>query len=102
MNRSEILILTIGFGGQTLFFMRFLVQWLYSEKHKRSLIPISFWYLSIGGSLLLLVYALIRKDIVFIVGQSTGIIIYLRNLMLLSREKQLQRVSPSEQTRSTA
>jgi len=90
-------ILTIGFGGQALFFMRFLVQWLYSEKHKRSLIPTSFWYFSIGGSALLLVYAIIRRDIVFVVGQSTGFIIYLRNLMLLSREKRAAHVSSPEQ-----
>jgi len=86
MSRTEIIILAIGFGGQTLFFMRFLVQWLYSEKYRRSMIPISFWYLSIGGSGLLLTYAILRRDIVFIVGQSTGMLIYLRNLMLLAKE----------------
>lgn len=87
MSTAEILILILGFTGQAMFFMRFFVQWLYSEKHKRSLIPTAFWYFSIGGSSLLLIYAIIRQDIVFIVGQSTGFIIYTRNLVLISRER---------------
>ena len=87
MDKTEIAILVLGFAGQTLFFMRFFVQWLYSEKHRRSMIPTAFWYFSIGGSSLLLVYAIIRKDIVFIVGQSTGFFIYTRNLYLIHREK---------------
>jgi len=86
MSDWEIAILALGFAGQGLFFMRFLVQWLHSEKHKKSLIPVSFWYFSLGGSLLLLVYALIRRDLVFTVGQSTGFIIYLRNLRLIHKE----------------
>lgn len=87
MSKTEIGILVLGFAGQTLFFMRFFVQWLYSEKHRRSLIPTAFWYFSIGGSSLLLIYAIIRKDIVFIVGQSTGFLIYTRNLYLIARER---------------
>ena len=87
MSRAETAILVLGFSGQELFFMRFLVQWLYSEKHHRSMIPIAFWYFSIGGSCLLLVYALIRRDIVFIVGQSCGFFIYSRNLFLIHHER---------------
>lgn len=87
MAKSEIAILVLGFAGQTLFFMRFFVQWLYSEKHRRSMIPTAFWYFSIGGSSLLLVYAIIRKDIVFIVGQASGFFIYTRNLYLIARER---------------
>ncbi len=87
LTTSEIMVLAIGFTGQSLFFMRFFVQWLYSEKHKRSLIPTVFWYFSLGGSLLLLVYAIIRRDPVFMVGQSTGFIIYIRNLFLIARER---------------
>ncbi|PNU18578.1 lipid A biosynthesis acyltransferase [Geothermobacter hydrogeniphilus] len=87
MTKGEGAILVLGFTGQALFFMRFLVQWLYSEKHRRSMIPTAFWYFSLGGSSLLLVYAIIRKDLVFIVGQSTGFSIYLRNLYLISRER---------------
>lgn len=84
---QEILILVIGFAGQSMFFMRFFIQWLYSEKHQRSLIPKAFWYFSLAGSALLLTYAIIKKDPVFIVGQSTGFIIYTRNLVLIKREK---------------
>ena len=88
MQQTEILILVVGFAGQAMFFMRFLVQWIYSEKQKKSVIPIAFWYFSLGGSLLLLAYAVIRKDIVFIVGQSTGFLIYTRNLYFIYRERQ--------------
>lgn len=87
MSRTETYILILGFSGQALFFMRFFVQWLYSEKHKRSMIPLAFWYFSIAGSSLLLIYALIRRDIVFTVGQATGFTIYTRNLILIAREK---------------
>jgi lipid-A-disaccharide synthase-like uncharacterized protein len=87
MDRVEVMILVLGFAGQALFFMRFFVQWLHSEKQRRSVFPISFWYFSIAGSSLLLGYALIRKDIVFVVGQATGFLIYTRNLSLIAREK---------------
>ncbi len=79
--------LIVGLLGQLLFSMRFLVQWVASEKHKKSIIPISFWYFSIGGSFLLLAYAIKRQDPVFILGQSMGFVIYIRNLVLIDREK---------------
>lgn len=79
--------LVIGFGGQALFMARFLVQWLVSERERRSVIPISFWYFSIGGALVLLVYALHRRDPVFIAGQLLGVLIYLRNLHLIRLER---------------
>jgi lipid-A-disaccharide synthase-like uncharacterized protein len=87
MFKTETFILVLGFAGQFLFFMRFFIQWMYSEKHQQSIIPEAFWYFSIGGSLLLLVYAIIRKDIVFIVGQSSGLLIYVRNVVLIQRKK---------------
>jgi lipid-A-disaccharide synthase-like uncharacterized protein len=87
MSQGEIALLVLGFAGQTLFFMRFFVQWLYSEKHRRSMIPTSFWYFSIGGSFLLLIYAILRRDIVFTVGQATGFLIYFRNLWLIAHER---------------
>jgi len=96
MTRTETYILILGFSGQALFFMRFFVQWLYSEKHKRSIIPVAFWYFSIAGSSLLLIYALIRRDIVFIVGQATGFTIYTRNLVLIAREKRQQMANANE------
>lgn len=78
--------LAVGFLGQGLFSCRFLVQWLASEKEGRSVIPMSFWYLSLGGGLTLLAYAIHLGDPVFILGQSTGAFIYLRNLYFRQRE----------------
>ena len=79
-------IVIIGFAGQLFFSLRFVIQWIYSEKMKKSVIPSAFWYFSIGGSTLLLVYAILRKDIVFIVGQGSGMIIYLRNIHFVRSE----------------
>ena len=80
----------IGLLGQMLFFSRFLVQWLASEKQGRSVVPRSFWYLSIGGGGLLLVYALWRQDPVIVLGQAVGLFVYVRNLMLIHRHKSAQ------------
>jgi len=84
---SEQIWIVIGLMGQLLFSCRFILQWIASEKNKRSVIPIAFWYLSIGGSLILLSYAIHRTDPVFIIGQSGGLIIYVRNLILIYRER---------------
>ena len=77
----------LGFLGQGMFFMRFLLQWLVSEKKGKSVIPVQFWYFSICGSFLVLIYAIYRKDPVFILGQSLGMFIYSRNLYLIYKEK---------------
>ncbi|WLI14792.1 MULTISPECIES: lipid-A-disaccharide synthase N-terminal domain-containing protein [Pseudomonas] len=91
MNLSrETLWLMIGFSGQIAFTGRFVLQWLYSEYKKRSVIPVSFWYLSIVGSTLLFAYAIYRQDPVFIVGQAFGSIVYLRNLQLIARSRHLK------------
>jgi lipid-A-disaccharide synthase-like uncharacterized protein len=79
--------LLVGFGGQALFMGRFVVQWLASERLRRSVIPVSFWYLSILGALVLLAYAVHRRDPVFVAGQGLGVAIYLRNLHLIRAEK---------------
>ncbi len=79
--------LIVGFAGQAMFFMRFLVQWIQSEREGRSVVPIAFWYFSILGGLTLLSYALYRRDPVFIAGQSMGVMIYGRNLHLIRRER---------------
>ena len=76
----------LGLFAQLLFFLRFFVQWVVSEKKGESTIPVSFWYFSIAGSLLLLIYSIYRKDIVFILGQSVGSLIYTRNLILIHRK----------------
>lgn len=77
----------VGFGGQGLFFGRFLVQWLASERSRKSVVPLAFWYFSIGGGTVLLAYAIHRRDPVFIVGQAGGLAIYLRNLWLIHKER---------------
>lgn len=79
--------LAIGLLGQGLFFMRFFVQWLVSEKQGRSVIPTAFWYFSLLGGMTLLSYAIWRRDPVFILGQSTGLFIYLRNIYFIVKEK---------------
>jgi lipid-A-disaccharide synthase-like uncharacterized protein len=84
---EESVWLLIGFGGQALFMGRFVIQWLVSERSGRSVIPISFWYLSIAGALVLLVYAMHRRDPVFVAGQGLGVAIYLRNLHLIRTER---------------
>ncbi len=77
----------LGFVAQAFFTMRFLVQWLASEKAGKSVIPLAFWWFSIGGGLLLLVYALYRRDPVFILGQGFGVFVYLRNLQFVLRAR---------------
>ena len=79
--------LVVGFFGQALFFSRFMVQWIHSERIGRSAVPKIFWYLSLGGGLLLLVYAIHRQDPVFILGQTAGAFVYIRNLVLLRRTR---------------
>jgi lipid-A-disaccharide synthase-like uncharacterized protein len=78
--------LVLGFLGQAFFASRFLVQWLVSERAGRSVVPRAFWYLSIAGGAIVLCYATWRRDPVFIVGQSAGLFVYVRNLILLRRE----------------
>jgi lipid-A-disaccharide synthase-like uncharacterized protein len=84
---NDLLWLLIGFGGQALFMGRFVVQWFVSERQRRSVIPVSFWYFSIFGALVLLVYAMHRRDPVFTAGQALGIVIYVRNLHLIRLER---------------
>jgi lipid-A-disaccharide synthase-like uncharacterized protein len=77
----------LGFVAQALFSMRFLVQWIASERAGRSVVPTAFWIFSIGGGVLLFAYSLYRKDPVFIAGQGLGLFIYLRNLYFIVRER---------------
>lgn len=87
MNHNDYIWLTIGLLGQGIFSARFIIQWLVSEKEKKSVIPLAFWYLSLLGGLTLLVYSIYKKDPVFIIGQASGVFIYLRNLFLIQRER---------------
>ncbi|HET9413426.1 MAG TPA: lipid-A-disaccharide synthase N-terminal domain-containing protein [Pseudolabrys sp.] len=75
----------IGYIAQMLFAMRFVVQWIASERAGRSVVPMAFWIFSIGGGVMLLGYALYRKDPVFIIGQAFGVFVYLRNLQFVLR-----------------
>ena len=84
-------ILILGLLGQGFFTGRFLAQWIASEREGKSVVPLAFWYLSVGGGVLLLVYAILRKDPVFILGQGGGLVIYARNLYLIYRERARQK-----------
>ncbi|MEK7137948.1 MAG: lipid-A-disaccharide synthase N-terminal domain-containing protein [Patescibacteria group bacterium] len=75
-----------GFFGQVLFFLRFLAQWIHSERVGRSEIPVYFWYFSIAGGIIILIYSFHIKDLVFIIGQSLALVIYVRNVVLIKKE----------------
>jgi lipid-A-disaccharide synthase-like uncharacterized protein len=79
--------LVVGFTGQLLFTARFLVQWLASEKKRDSIVPVAFWWFSLMGGVTLLSYAIYRRDPVIILGQGMGLVVYVRNLMLLEKAK---------------
>ena len=81
--------LIIGFLGQIFFSTRFLLQWIYSEINRKSIIPLGFWFFSILGGLTLLVYAIHRKDPVFIMGQATGLLIYARNIYFINKQNKI-------------
>jgi lipid-A-disaccharide synthase-like uncharacterized protein len=89
--------IAFGLMGQLLFSARFVVQWLKSEKEKKSVIPTAFWYFSISGGIVLLTYALHKQDPVFILGQSLGLFIYLRNIQLIRKERTRLKVTPLAQ-----
>ncbi|WP_245412279.1 lipid-A-disaccharide synthase N-terminal domain-containing protein [Notoacmeibacter ruber] len=85
-NWGEFWWVIVGLGGQLMFTGRFLVQWLASERVHKSVVPVAFWWFSIGGGMMLLLYSIWRKDPVFILGQSLGVFIYARNLWLIRQE----------------
>ncbi len=95
---AEGLWVAVGFIGQAFFSARFLVQWLASEKARRSIVPTAFWFFSLGGGATLLASALYRQDPVFIAGQSVGLLIYARNLMLIRRQTAIPSVSNPKST----
>jgi lipid-A-disaccharide synthase-like uncharacterized protein len=87
MSNYEMMWVGIGFVGQSLFFSRWLLQWVVSERKAESQIPVSFWYMSLIGSVIVLAYAVHKMDPVFIVGQGVGTLVYVRNIMLVHRVK---------------
>jgi lipid-A-disaccharide synthase-like uncharacterized protein len=92
---NDIWWMIVGFGGQGLFMLRLVIQWLHSERQRRSVIPVSFWYFSVAGALVLLAYAVHRHDPVFIAGQLLGVAIYLRNLVLIRGERASALAAPA-------
>lgn len=87
MTHTDTLWLIIGFAGQLLFTSRFLVQWIASERSRRSVVPRAFWWFSLAGGATLLAYSVWRQDPVFALGQAGGLIVYTRNLMLIARAR---------------
>lgn len=86
-DMAELAWVCVGLLGQLLFSARFIAQWLASERARRSVVPVIFWYFSLAGGVVLLSYAVWRRDPVFILGQSTGVLIYARNLWLIRMER---------------
>ena len=78
--------MAVGFAGQVLFGLRFVVQWIATERRRKSVVPVAFWYLSLSGSIVLLAYAIYRLDPVFIAGFSLNLLIYVRNLYFIHRK----------------
>jgi lipid-A-disaccharide synthase-like uncharacterized protein len=95
---NDVWWLLVGFGGQALFMLRMVIQWLHSERQHKSVVPVSFWYFSVAGALVLLAYAVHRHDPVFIAGQMLGVAIYLRNLVLIRGERAGARAAPAPDT----
>ncbi len=87
VTMAELIWLGVGFLAQFMFSMRFLVQWIYSERARQSVVPEIFWYFSFLGGAMLLVYAIHRVDPVFILGQAMGLVIYSRNIYFIWRVK---------------
>lgn len=83
---SELLWVLFGFLGQFVFFLRFVLQWICSEREGKSIVPVGFWYLSIFGAMMIFIYAFYRKDPVFLAGQGIAMLIYVRNLMLIRKQ----------------
>ncbi len=89
ISTTEVVWLSVGFAAQAMFSMRFIIQWLASEKARRSVVPETFWYFSFAGGFMLFIYAIYRMDPVFIFGQGSGLFIYARNIhfILLARRE---------------
>lgn len=87
LSAAEIIWVMVGLFGQSMFMMRFLIQWITSERANRSVIPEAFWYFSIAGGAIVLAYGIHRADPVIIIGQLTGVTIYSRNLYFIWRDK---------------
>ena len=87
---TELWWVLFGLCAQLMFTARFLLQWIASERAKNSVVPVAFWYFSLAGGLMLFAYALYRRDPVFVLGQSLGVVIYSRNLWLIHANRRAQ------------
>jgi lipid-A-disaccharide synthase-like uncharacterized protein len=87
-TETELAWVIFGFCAQLMFTARFILQWIASERAKTSVVPVAFWYFSLAGGVMLLAYALYRKDPVFVLGQALGVVIYSRNLWLIHASRQ--------------
>lgn len=87
MSLGERIWLCVGLLGQVAFMMRFVIQWITSERRGESVIPVAFWFFSLGGSLILLSYAIHIRSLPFVLGQSFGFVVYVRNLMLIYKKQ---------------
>jgi lipid-A-disaccharide synthase-like uncharacterized protein len=96
-TRAEVIWLAVGFTAQTLFAMRFVIQWIYTERARESVVPEAFWYFSLTGGLMLLTYAVYRGDPVFILGQAMGLVVYSRNLYFIWTRKAALRAVTGEE-----
>jgi lipid-A-disaccharide synthase-like uncharacterized protein len=95
MNWSQATIdmwVLVGLFGQCMFMMRFVYQWIVSERVKKSVIPDAFWYFSLAGGMIVFAYAVHKRDIVFILGQGLGVFIYLRNIYFIARHRRAPNV----------
>ena len=101
MSSTEMMWVGIGFLGQGLFFGRWVVQWMVSERNAESRVPVAFWYMSLIGGLITLAYAIYRRDPVFIAGQSVGAIVYIRNLMFIQRASRNAKAASSTSSSAT-
>jgi len=102
LTPAESFWYSVGFIGQLLFTCRFMVQWIASERKQESVVPISFWWLSLSGNYLVLAYAIWKRDPIFVMGQVPGSIIYLRNLMLIYRKPGASESAPAAPAETAA
>lgn len=87
LSRIELMWVFFGTLGQLIFFSRWIIQWIYSEKYKSSIIPVAFWWCSLSGGIVTLIYAHHIGSFPFMLAQAIGIIVYLRNLLLIYKGK---------------
>ena len=87
ISTTELIWLSVGFTAQAMFSMRFIIQWIASERARQSIVPETFWYFSFAGGLMLFIYAVYRMDPVFMLGQGTGLFIYARNIYFITMAK---------------